>query len=137
MKVMIAAIADHAWVERGCLWLCRTFDRVNAAHFPFHIPRLSIALRLLVGVSEAGKHQLNISLVDSDGRKLFNQDMEFKVNRPADASIHETSFTYALNGQNLVFPKSGDYQVDMKIDGIVEASLPLYVRKKQKDSVES
>jgi hypothetical protein len=130
MKVIIAAIADHAWVEGGCLTVCRTFDTINAAQFPFQMPRLSMALRLLVGMSEAGEHQLSISLVDSDGKKLMNTDVTFKV-QPTSASPTETSYSFALNGQNIMFPEEGDYQVNMKIDGTIEASVPLYVKLKK------
>jgi hypothetical protein len=132
MKVIIAAIADHAWVEGGCLSICRTFDTIHAQKFPFQMRRLSIALRLLVGRSEIGTHKLSISLSDCDGQKLMNTDVNFNV-QLASESIPETSFSFALNGQNIVFPKEGDYQVNMMVDSQMEASLPLYVRSRLPD----
>jgi hypothetical protein len=127
MKVLIAAVADHAWVENGCLSVCRTFDGINADKFPYVLPRISVALRLLIRRSEIGEHKLNISLADSDGKKLMNSDMNINF-QPPQGSVPESSFSFALSGQNVVFPQAGDYVVDILIDSRVEASIPIYIR---------
>jgi len=131
MKVLIAAVAEHAWVENGCLSICRTFDTINAPEFPYILPRLTVALRLLIRRSEAGAHKLNISLADSDGKKLMNSDLNINA-LPPQESVPEVSFSFALNGQGVNFPKSGDYVVDVVIDGRVEASIPIYARQIKK-----
>lgn len=128
MKVLVAAVADHAWVENGCLSLCRTFDSINVDKFPYAIPRMSVALRLLINRLEVGEHKLNISLTDADGQKLMNSDMKINFQLP-QAAVPEASFSFALNGQNVVFQKPGDYVVNIVIDGRVEATVPLYVRQ--------
>jgi len=128
MKVLIAAIAEHAWVENGCLSICRTFDGLSSNKFPYTLPRMSVALRLLIGRSEAGEHKINIALVDSDGKKLMNSDININF-QPPQNSAPESSSSFALNGQNIVFPKPGDYVVNIMVDGEVEASVPIYVRE--------
>jgi len=128
MKVIVAAVAEHAWVENGCLSLSKTFDSVNADKFPYVLPRMSVALRLLIRRSEVGEHKLNIALADSDGKKLMNSGLNINFKPPVD-SVPEASFSFALNGQNITFPKPGDYVVDILIDGRVEASIPIYVRE--------
>ena len=128
MKVIVATVADHAWVENGCLSIFRTFDSINAGSFPFTLPRMSVALRLLIRRSEVGEHKLNISLSDSDGKKLMNSDININF-QPPQGSVPESSFSFALNGQNVIFPKAGDYVVDILIDGRAEASIPIYVRE--------
>jgi hypothetical protein len=133
MKVLVAAVADHAWVENGCLSLFRTFDAINADKFPYVLQRMSVALRLLIPRSEAGEHKLHISLSDSDGKKLMNSDININFN-PPQGSAPESSFSFALNGQNVAFPKAGDYSVDILIDGRIEASIPIYVRELPKPS---
>lgn len=130
MKVLIAAIAEHAWVENGCLSLCRTFDTITVDKFPYALPRLSVALRLLIRRSEVGEHKLNVSLADSDGKSLMGGDLKINFQPPAD-SVTESSFSFALNAQNVNFPKPGDYVVDIVIDGRVEASIPIYARVAQ------
>jgi len=130
MRVLIAAIADHAWVEQGCLSLCRTFDAVNADKFPYILPRMSIACRLLFRRSEAGTHKLNVSLADSDGNKLMNSDVNIDFSPPQNP-VSEASFAFAINGQNINFPKAGDYVVDILVDGRVEASIPLSIRERK------
>ncbi|MFA4993440.1 MAG: hypothetical protein WC571_05680 [Candidatus Omnitrophota bacterium] len=128
MKVLVAAVADHAWVENGCLSLCRAFDSISVDKFPYAIPRMSVALRLLINRLEVGEHKLNISLTDADGQKLMNSDMKINFQLPQEA-VPEASFSFAINGQNVVFQKPGDYVVNMVIDGRVEATVPLYVRQ--------
>ncbi len=127
MKVLVAAVTDHAWVESGCLSFCRAFDTINASKFPYQMARLSIALRVLIRRSESGEHKLRISLADSDGKRLLNADLNINF-QPPQESVPETSFSFALNGQNIVFQKAGDYVVDIVVDGDVKASVPLYVR---------
>jgi hypothetical protein len=128
MKVLVAAVADHAWVENGCLTLCRAFDSINVDKFPYVIPRMSVALRLLINRLEVGDHKLNISLTDADGQKLMNSDIKINFQLP-QSLVPEASFSFALNGQNVAFQKPGDYVVNILIDGRVEASIPLYVRE--------
>ncbi|MDD5408973.1 MAG: hypothetical protein PHC71_02650 [Candidatus Omnitrophica bacterium] len=128
MKVLIAAVADHAWVENGCLSLCRAFDSITVDKFPYAIPRMSVALRLLINRLEAGEHKLNISLTDADGQKLMNSEMKINFQLP-EGAVPEASFSFVLNGQNVSFQKPGDYVVNIVIDGRVEATVPLYVRQ--------
>lgn len=131
MKVLVAAVAEHAWVENGCLSLCKTFDTISAPNFPYALPRLSVALRLLARRSEEGVHKLSIWLADCDGKKIMNADLNFNIQRPLE-SVTEVSFSFALNGQNIVFPVPGDYVVEVVIDNRAEASIPIYARVKEK-----
>lgn len=133
MKVLIAAVADHAWVENGCLTLCRAFDSINVDKFPYAIPRMSVALRLLINRLEVGDHTLSISLTDADGQKLMNSDIKINFQLP-QGSVPEASFSFALNGQNITFQKPGDYVVNILVDGRLEASIPLYVRENKGDN---
>ena len=135
MKVLIAAVADHAWVENGCLSLCRTFDTITTKQFPYVLPRLTVALRILMRRSEAGEHKLQISLADSDGKKIMNTEINMDAQLPEE-SVPETSFSFALSGQNVNFLKAGDYVVDILVDGRVESSIPIYVRGKKTEKVE-
>lgn len=128
MKPIIAAVADHAWVENGCLTICRTFDTINAPDFPYKIPRISIGVRLLIGRSEYGQHKLNIMFKDAEGNKLINTHSDMNVIAPA-TNLPETSYSFAVNGQNIEFKKPGDYQVIIMIDGAEMANIPIYVRK--------
>jgi len=128
MKVLVAAVADHAWVENGCLSLCRAFDSINADKFPYAMPRMSVALRLLINRLEVGEHKLSISLTDADGQKLMNSDIKINFQFP-QGSVPEASFSFALNGQNITFQKPGDYVVNILVDSRVEANIPLYVRE--------
>jgi len=133
MKVLVAVVAEHAWVENGCLSLARAFDSIGSDKFPHVLPRMSVALRVLISRAEAGEHKLNISLVDSDGKKLMNSDININF-QPPEGSVPEASFSFALNGQNVTFPTAGDYVVNILIDGRIEAGIPIYVREKKQES---
>lgn len=128
MKVLVAVVAEHAWVENNCLSLCRAFDSITADKFPYVLPRMSVALRLLIRRSEAGMHKLNVLLADSDGKKILSGDLNINF-QPPQGSVTEASFSFVLNGQNVAFPKGGDYVVDIIIDGRAEASIPIYIRE--------
>jgi hypothetical protein len=132
MQLVIAAISDHAWVEKGCLSICRTIDTIVVSKFPHIQSRLSIALRGLYRRSETGIHKIKIILMDEDGKAIMSTNGEINLHPPKDAII-ESSFAFVLNGQNIKFSKPGTYSVDFLIDGNVKASLSLYVRKKQKE----
>jgi hypothetical protein len=58
----------------------------------------------------------------------MNSDIKANFQFPPGA-VPETSFSFALNGQNVSFQKPGDYVVNILIDGKIEASVPLYVRE--------
>jgi len=133
MKVLIACVCDHAWVENGCLSIARVFDEVNSQKYPYLLHRMSIGLRLLVGKSETGEHKLNISLIDIDGKKLMNTDFNINI-LPPQESVPEASFSFALNGQNFTFPKPGDYAINIIIDGQIQASIPIYARQQPTNS---
>jgi hypothetical protein len=128
MKLLVAAVCEHAWVENGCLSMCRAFDTVNAEKFPYTLSRLSIALRILIRRSETGEHKVNLCLADPDGKKLMNTEFNVNMQLP-ESSLTESSFSFALNGQNIIFPKQGDYVVDVLVDSRVEASIPVYVKQ--------
>lgn len=130
MKITVAALADHAWVEGGCLSICRTIDTIYGQKFPHVQPRLSIALRVLVDRSEIGRHNIKITLADADGKKVMSSDAEVNV-QPPPGEVRVSSFALALNGQGVRFPAPGEYSLDFVIDRRLEASLPLYVRRKQ------
>lgn len=130
MKIAVAAVADHAWVEGGCLSICRTIDTIYGKKFPHVHPRLSIALRVLVDRPEIGRHKIKITLANADGKKIMSSDAEVNI-QPPPGGVRVSSFALALNGQGLRFPAPGEYSVDFAIDGRLEASLPLYVRRTQ------
>ncbi|MCX5681636.1 MAG: hypothetical protein NT079_05095, partial [Candidatus Omnitrophica bacterium] len=104
----------------------RTFDTISADKFPYVLPRISIAIRILVGRSEVGAHKLDISLVDPEGNKLMHTDVNINT-KFSQESVLESSVSFAFNGQNIHFLKKGDYQVNVRIDGEIEGSIPLYV----------
>ena len=77
---------------------------------------------------ENGCLSLTIVLQDTDGKKLMNSDINIDF-QPPQGALPEAAFSFALNGQNVIFSKPGDYGVEILIDGKLEAGLPLYVRE--------
>lgn len=127
MRVIVAAIAEHAWEENGSLSICKMFDTINCPGFPFSLPRISIAVRMLFEDSEAGVHSLKIVLSDHEGIQIVTADGEINLAVSPNAGPREYSIPFVLNGQNVNFQHSGTYTVDIIIDGCNEQCVPLYV----------
>jgi len=128
MKTLVACVAEHAWVEKGCLSVIKTFDSILADKFPYKVPRLSVGLRVIFGREEAGDHRLNIRMLDADGKKIMGADIGVGIKKPENYGV-EPSFSFALNAQNVAFPAKGDYVVEIIMDGRLEASVPIYVKE--------
>jgi hypothetical protein len=129
MKIIVASICEHAWVENGCLSIARAFDSIAADKLPYTLPRISVALRILARRSESGEHKIDVVLIDADGKELMRANLGLNA-QFAEDSPQELSYSFVLSGQNVVFPHAGDYAVDILVDGRVDTSIPLYLRLK-------
>ena len=93
-------------------------------------PACAIALRLRFDKMEEGSHRVNLQLVDPDGTPVF-QPMEGEVNPRMGDDIGSVAVNLILNFQHVKFEEFADYQINLAIDGVAMASLPLRVRQMQ------
>lgn len=126
MKIEVFALCDAATDNRGKLNLLGTFDQIYAAKLPVVHPACAIALRLRFEKMEEAKHKVKLQLVNSDGIPVF-QPMEGAVHPKMAADISSVAVNLVLNFQHIKFDEFADYQINLSIDEVSIASLPLRV----------
>lgn len=128
MKIEVFTLCDAATDNRGKLNILGTFDQIYAASMPIIHPACAIALRVRFDKMEEGAHKVNLQLVDPDGRPVF-QPMEGEVLPRMAEDVESVAVNLILNFQHVKFGAFADYQVNLAIDDISVASLPLRVRE--------
>ena len=128
MKIEVFALCDAATDNHGKMNLLGTFDQIYAVKLPVVHPACAIALRIRFDKMEEGRHAVQLQLVNPDGIPVF-QSMEGEVNPRMGADIGSIAVNLILNFQHVKFDEFADYQINLKIDEIAMASLPLRVRK--------
>lgn len=130
MDVDLALLCDAATVDAsGKLNILGVFDRINASQFPARHGRLSLVLRFRGDVSEAGDHELLITLKDPEGEELVRADGRMKLGAAPRAAREGVRLPQILNFDGLVFRREGSYVFDVRVDGEHHASIPLQVTK--------
>lgn len=128
MKIEVFALCDAATDNHGKLNLLGTFDQIYAARMPVVHPACAVALRLRFDKMEEGKHTIRLQLVNPDGVPVF-QAMEGEVAPRMGADVGSVAVNMILNFQHVKFEVYADYQINLAVDGVAMASLPLRVRQ--------
>ena len=128
MKIEVFALCDAATDNRGKLNILGTFDQIYAASMPVVHPACAIALRMRFDKMEEGVHKVNLQLVDPDGRPVF-QPMEGEVQPRMAEEVESVAVNLILNFQHVKFESFADYQINLTVDDVSVASLPLRVRE--------
>ncbi len=127
MDIQVAVLCDFAADYQGKLCVQGAFDTLFARQFPVVHPACALALRLCLMPEDAGEHKLGISIVDEDGAPLDKEKMpivgDLKVGLPEGASFLTRNLI--MNFQGLRFEKTGNYSVDVTLDGELVARTPL------------
>ncbi len=127
MDIQVAVLCDYAADYQGKLCVQGAFDTLFARQFPVVHPACALALRLCLTPEDAGDHKLGISIVDEDGTPLDKEHMpivgDLSVALPEGAAFLTRNLI--MNFQGLKFDKSGNYCIDVTLDGEVVASTPI------------
>ena len=129
MEVLIAVLCDAAVDYYGKLCLLGTFDTIWAQQFPAQHPHCAIALRFLFREADKGRHALQVSFVDPDGRNILPQGGP-KINFDITEIPEQTFFlsrNFIINMQGLPLPEPNQYSFDIVMDGAIIARIPLQV----------
>ncbi|HWB58478.1 MAG TPA: hypothetical protein VG733_03260 [Chthoniobacteraceae bacterium] len=128
MEVQIAALCDSAEDYGGKLCILGTFDTILARSFPFHHPKCSVALRLLLRHDDEGAHNFKIAIVDEDGKPAFPP---VDLGPPVQVRMpdNEVSFTHNLvfHFQQVGFERAGFYSIDITVNGRALAAIPFRI----------
>ncbi|MBQ9094910.1 MAG: hypothetical protein IJY53_01065 [Akkermansia sp.] len=127
MDIQVAVLCDYAADYQGKLCVQGAFDTLFARQFPVIHPACALALRLCMMPEDQGDHKLGISIVDEDGVALDPERMpivgDLKVALPEGVSFFTRNLI--MNFQGLKFEKSGNYSVDITLDGELISRTPL------------
>ena len=132
MNVEAFVLCDCATDSFGKLNVLGAFDTISPPQMPAVYPSCAIAARIRFDKTEEGKHRVRITVSDEDGNKMIpplNADLNVGVRDDRASSISNL----ILNLQRLKFEKYGEFTVNLAIDGQHIASVPLYVRPRQKE----
>jgi len=130
MKIDFAFLADAAEESKGKLYVVGgAIDTIWTQSVPAVHPRISLALRLLISPGELGRsHQLEISLMDGDGKRVAAVKGQFEPDKNQNLSAGwEQGMLLVLNVPNLQFQKFGDYQFDIMCNNSSLKTVPLRV----------
>ncbi|MBT9450872.1 DUF6941 family protein [Akkermansia glycaniphila] len=136
MDIQVAVLCDYAADYQGKLCVQGAFDTLFARQFPVVHPMCSLALRLCMTPEDAGDHKLGISIVDEDGVALDPERMpivgDLTVALPEGAAFFTRNLI--MNFQGLKFDKTGNYSVDVTLDGELISRTPLRLVQVQQDA---
>jgi hypothetical protein len=129
MNVQIAVLCDAANVDsHGKLNVLGAFDQVFAKSEPLMHPSCNLVVKMQFEAIEEGSKALRILFVDHDGKEVFpaiNGTVEVKML----PGLRTASVQIVGTIQQLQFPHFGEYSIDIALDGLVVASIPLYARE--------
>jgi len=126
MKVEAFLLCDAATDTMGKLNVLGAFDRVFVKETPTLYQGCTVAMRVRFNRAEVGNHAFEIRFVDQDGQDIIKPlNGQVEVNFSSDATSGAMNFV--LNIVRVKFQYFGDYQVDLRMDGEILASLPLAV----------
>lgn len=128
MRIDCALLCDAATVREGLLHILGGgVTQIARPEYPAPVG-LTLALRVAVHPSEAGsQHRLEAQLVDFDGHRLIEIDVDFapSVNQDPNDLGEEIGVNIPLNfPPQAVLNGPGRYSVEILIDGIHQVSIP-------------
>jgi hypothetical protein len=127
MNIESFLLCDAATDQAGKLNVLGAFDNIFSKEIPVRHRACSIATRIRFSKIEAGDHTVRIFIIDADGNSI-GPKLEGNISVRIGDNLSTAVVNLILNIQNLEFKQYGQYQIDLAIDGNVQASLPLYIR---------
>jgi hypothetical protein len=126
MNIEAFLLCDAATEQQGKLNVLGAFDNIWTRQLPVKHPQCSIATRIRFEKIEDGNHSVKIQIVDDDGKNIGPKP-EGNISVRTGPGLDSSVANLILNIQGLEFKQYGRYQVDLAIDGQLQASLPLRV----------
>ncbi len=130
MNLEIFSLCDAATHDSGKLNILGAFDTIWMTQAPGIHPQCAVALRIRFGVLERGEHRIVVNFVDIDGRHII-PSAGGSINVNFSQQQRSGSANLILNIHGLKIEKFGEYSIDLSINGVNLASLPLFVLARQ------
>jgi hypothetical protein len=128
MNLEILTLCDAATTSHGGkLNILGSFDTLHVTKFPAAHPQCAIAMRIRFTRMEEGTHNVALSFVDADGKRVM-PDVQGEIAVKIGGDEPSTVTNLVINIHQLKLPEPGYYSLDLAIDSRHESSLPLMVR---------
>src|SRR5262249_23645385 len=104
------------------------FDRINGTQSPIVSPMCAIAIRIRTERFEEGTKKIQILFIDADGKTVLppiNSEIQIQL-APGESTA---SLSFVLTTPQLKLSNFGEYAIDLRVDGVSLAAIPLYVRQ--------
>src|ERR1041384_7218003 len=121
MNIQVAVLCDAATDDNGKLSLLGAVDTIYARDLPAVHPQCSVALRVTFSGGDEGKHNLQFSFVDADGRSIMESLPPIAVDVVLPEDMHFGTRNFIFHLQNLTFNEPGLYSVDVSFDNQPQA----------------
>ena len=127
MTIQVAVLCDAATDDNGKLNLLGAFDTIYAPQMPAVHPQCAVALRVTFQPGDEGTRKLTLNFINADGHPIMQGiELPVPVTLPDDA--HFLTRNFIVNIQSLKFAEPGLYSVDVRLDDLPQASIPLLVK---------
>ncbi|MBI3741700.1 MAG: hypothetical protein HY257_08095 [Chloroflexi bacterium] len=126
MRLKLATLCDYASVsEGGKLNILGIFSNIWARSAPITHALMYLVAQMEFDFLEVGQKQFRVVLVDEDGKETLNLGGEMNVPQATSAEPANVNQIFVFN--NTTFPKFGDYEFQVSVNGETCAQISLRV----------
>ena len=126
MNIEVFSLCDAATNDTGKLNILGAFDTLWIKQVPGVHPQCAVVLRIRFNSQERGEHRITVNFVDIDGKHIIPSTTGMiHVNFPDQQRTGSANLILNIHG--LKVERIGEYSIDLSVDGINCASLPLFV----------
>ncbi len=126
MNCDFAFVCDYAEVTGKINALGIGFDTIHASKIPCKHPHFFLVIQLRASVTEAGEKNLEVRLIDEDGKDIMpTLRGEFIIPKPVAGT--ESIGRIAMEFNNVEFPRYGLYSLHAVVEGLEVVRVPLKV----------
>ena len=128
MNIQVAVLCDAATQDSSSkLNVLGAFDTIYTPQLPALHLQCAVALRVTFSAGDEGQRKLALNFINADGRSIM-PPIEVPVVVAIPEDTHFVTLNFVVNIQQLQFPEAGLYSVDIRLDGVSRASIPLQVK---------
>jgi hypothetical protein len=125
VQLEILTFCDAAAEYGGRLNILGAADTIIAPDLPVKYPHCALVARMRAARIEEGDHTVRLMIIDADGGAILNVDGKLSIRFAGGMG---GAVNLIINAQNLEFKQTGEYAIELAVDGIQLGSSPLYIR---------
>lgn len=128
MELKLGVLCDAANISReGKLNILGEFNRIHSPGEPIRWPLCALVARIEAPTVEGPRHELEIDLTDADGRSILQPRPKGSIEMKPMGPGRPLRAQFIANIENLQFPRFGDYEFHVLVDGRSIGTIPVYI----------